>query len=86
MRGVFTLVVDIVFVIHLCEELHRPSDLPCIVLVDNQSVIDLLSRPAGLTRVRRCKHFLMLVDWVREQVCNGYCEIVKVDTADNVAK
>ena len=85
MRGVYTLVVDIIYVIHLCEELHRPLDLPCIVLVDNQPVIDLVAQPSGQTRIRRCKHFLMLVDWVREQVCAGYCELVKVATEDNLA-
>jgi len=85
MRGVYSLVIDIVFVVHLCEELSRPLDLPCIVLVDNQPVLDLLSQPAGLTRIRRCKHFLMLVDWVREQVSQGYLEVLKVATLDNVA-
>ena len=85
LRGLYTLVIDLVFVIHLCDELFRPLDLPSIVFVDNQPVIDLVSQPSGQTKVRRCKHFLMLVDWVREQVLAGYLELVKVPTKENVA-
>ena len=85
MRGLYSLVIDIVFLVHLCEELCRPVELPCIALVDNQPVIDLVSQPSGQTKVKRCKHFLMLVDWIREQVIHGYVELVKVPTGDNVA-
>jgi hypothetical protein len=85
MRGLYTLVIDIVYLVHLCDELHRPLSLPCIALVDNQPVIDLVSQPSGQTRVKRCKHFLMLVDWIREQVIAGYIELSKVATEHNVA-
>jgi Reverse transcriptase (RNA-dependent DNA polymerase) len=85
MRGLYSPVVDIVYLVHLCDELHRPLELPCIALVDNQPVIDLVSQPSGQVRVKRCKHFLMLVDWVREQVIAGYLELVKVATEANVA-
>jgi len=85
MRGLYSLVIDIVFLVHLCEELCRPLELPCIALVDNQPVIDLVSQPSGQTKVKRCKHFLMLVDWIREQVIHGYVELEKVATVDNVA-
>jgi hypothetical protein len=85
MRGLYTLVIDIVYLVHLCDELHRPLSMPCIALVDNQPVIDLVSQPSGQTRVKRCKHFLMLVDWIREQVIAGYIELKKVATEHNVA-
>ena len=85
MRGLYSLVVDIIYLVHLCDELHRPLELPCVALVDNQPVIDLVSQPSGQVRVKRCKHFLMLVDWVREQVIAGYLELVKVATEANVA-
>ena len=85
MRGLYSLVVDIVYLVHLCDELSRPLTLPCIALVDNQPVIDLVSQPSGQTRVKRCKHFLMLVDWIREQVIAGYLKLTKVATAENVA-
>ena len=85
MRGLYSLVVDIIYLVHLCDELHRPLELPCVALVDNQPVIDLVSQPSGSVRVKRCKHFLILVDWVREQVIAGYLELVKVATEANVA-
>jgi hypothetical protein len=36
MRALFSLVVDLIFVVNLCEELGRPLEMPCIVLEDNQ--------------------------------------------------
>jgi hypothetical protein len=83
MRALYSLVVDIIFVVHLCSELGRSIELPCVVLEDNQPVIDLTSELAG--RVKRCKHFLMLVDFIKEQVEHGLIALEKVDTKLNVA-
>jgi hypothetical protein len=83
MRAFYSLVVDIVYLINLCDELQRPLDLPCVVMVDNQPIIDLATAPSA--RSRRCKHFLMLIDWVREQVIAGYVNLQKVPTDSNVA-
>ena len=41
MRALFTLVLDIIFTVYLCEEIGRPIALPAIVFEDNQPVIDL---------------------------------------------
>jgi hypothetical protein len=54
-----------------------------VVLEDNQPVIDVTSELAG--RVKRCKHFLMLVNFVKEQVESGLIQLEKVDTKLNVA-
>jgi hypothetical protein len=83
MRALYSLVVDIIYVVYLCEELGRPLELPCVVLEDNQPVIDVTSELAG--RVKRCKHFLMLVNFVKEQVESGLIQLEKVDTKLNVA-
>jgi hypothetical protein len=83
LRALYTLTVDIVYLVHLCEELQRPIDLPAIVMVDNQPIIDLVT--TAYVRSKRCKHFLMLVQWVREKVEHGYLELCKVPTVDNVA-
>jgi hypothetical protein len=83
MRALYSLVVDIIFVIHLCEELGRPIRLPAIILEDNQPVIDVTTDING--RIKRCKHFLMLINYVKEQIVIGLIQIVKVPTADNVA-
>jgi hypothetical protein len=58
MRALYSCVVDIIFVIHLCAELGRPLALPCVIMQENQPVLDLTT--ADVTaRVKRCKHFLM---------------------------
>jgi hypothetical protein len=51
---------------------------------DNQPVLDLTL--ADVTaRVKRCKHFLMLISFIKEQVVSGLIHLKKVDTRDNVA-
>jgi hypothetical protein len=83
MRALYSLIIDIVYVIHLLNELGRPLDLPCIVLEDNQPVIELTKDVS--TRTAKCKHFLMLVNYVREQILHGLIKLEKCPTADNTA-
>jgi hypothetical protein len=83
LRALYSLCVDIIYVIHLCNELHRPLTLPCIVMEDNQPVIDVTAQIS--TRAKRCKHFLMLVSFIREQVENGLIELLKVNSKENIA-
>ena len=47
MRALFTLVLDIIFTVHLCEEIGRPIALPAIVFEDNQPVTDLSKTLGG---------------------------------------
>jgi hypothetical protein len=82
-RALYQLVLDIIYVIHLCEELGRPITLPAIVMEDNQPVIDLTKD--FITHSKKCKHFNMLVNYIREQVAAGLISIHKVPTEDNVA-
>lgn len=83
MRALYQLVLEILFVVYLCEELGRPVSLPAIVMEDNQPVIDL---SADLSkRTKKCKHFMMLINFVREQVEAGLIAIHKVPTEDNLA-
>jgi len=83
MRALYALTVDLIYLVHLCVELGRPVMLPCIVFEDNQPTIDLLKEPTG--RTKRCKHFLMLISYIREQVLAGYLSLVKVPTTENIA-
>ena len=83
MRALYQLVLDIIFLIHLCEELGRPITLPAIVLEDNQPVIDLSKELTK--RSKKCKHFLMLINFIREQIQQGLIELQKVPTEDNLA-
>jgi KUP system potassium uptake protein len=83
MRALYTCVIDIIFVLHLCDELHRPVSKPAIIMEDNQPVIDLTEDFSA--RSKRCKHFLMLVNYIKEQVSAGLVEIQKVPTSKNIA-
>jgi hypothetical protein len=83
MRALYTCVIDIIFVLHLCDELHRPVHKPAIVMEDNQPVIDLTQDFSA--RSKRCKHFLMLVHYIKEQVAAGLIELEKVHTSKNIA-
>ena len=83
MRALYQLVLEIVYVVTLCAEMGRPISLPAIVLEDNQPVIDL-SKDFN-RRSKKCKHFLMLVNYIREQVLTGLISISKVRTEDNLA-
>lgn len=76
MRALYQLSQEIVYVVALCDELHRPISLPAIVMEDNQPVIDLSGPHSG--RTKKCKHFLMLINYIRERVDEGLFELRKV--------
>jgi hypothetical protein len=69
--------------VHLCEEVGHPIDLPAIVFEDNQPVIVLTKTLSG--KVTRSKHFLMLIEFVKEQVAEGLIKLRKKPTESNVA-
>ena len=82
-RALYVLIQDVVYVHHLCEELRRPLLLPAVVLEDNQPLIDLSAEFSG--KSKRCKHFLMLVHYIREKVEEGLIRIAKIPSKDNWA-
>jgi hypothetical protein len=82
-RALHTLLIDLIFVINLCRELGRPVQLPAVILEDNRPAIEL-TRDIN-SRTKRCKHFLMLINFIREHVESGLIALEKVDTKDNVA-
>jgi histone deacetylase 1/2 len=82
-RALYQLILDVIFVINLCDELGRPVELPAVIMEDNQPAIDLSESLSS--RVKKCKHFLMLVNFIREQVAAGLVDIQKVPTEDNIA-
>jgi hypothetical protein len=61
----------------------RPISLPAIIFEDNQPVIDLTTTLSS--KVTRSKHFLMLIEFVREQVMDGLIELRKISTEANIA-
>jgi hypothetical protein len=82
-RALYTLTLDIIYIVHLCEEVGRPIDLPAIVFEDNQPVIDLTKTLSS--KDTQSKHFLMLIEFFREQVMEGLIELRKIPTKSNVA-
>jgi hypothetical protein len=82
-RALHTLLVDLIFIINLCRELDRPVKLPAVILEDNRPTIEL-TRDIN-SRTKRCKHFLMLINFIREHVESGLIALEKVDTKDNIA-
>jgi hypothetical protein len=83
MRALYTLIIDILFVIGLCNDLARPITLPAIIMEDNQPVIDITSDLSA--RSKKCKHFLMLIHYIKEQIEAGLVELNKVNTLGNRA-
>jgi hypothetical protein len=69
--------------VHLYEEVGHPINLPAIIFEDNQPVIDLTKMLHG--KVTRSKHFLMPIEFIREQVLEGLIEMKKIPTEMNVA-
>jgi hypothetical protein len=84
MRALYSLTQEIVYIVHLCAEMGRPLTLPAIVMEDNQPVIDLVSQTMSKLS-KKCKHFLMLVNYVRELVTDGLISLQKVHTDLNLA-
>lgn len=82
-RALYCLVQEIVYIFNLCREINRPIHLPAIVLEDNQPVIDLSAEFSG--KSKRCKHFLMLINYIREHVKEGIISIGKIPSAGNWA-
>jgi hypothetical protein len=83
MRALYTLVKDIIFVILLCEDLGIELQLPAIIMEDNSATIQIAQGESAY--LKKCKHFLMLINYVREQVERGIIHVVKVSTNRNVA-
>ena len=75
--------MDIIFIVELCKELGREIKLPAIVFEDNGAVI-ALSREMT-SRAKRCKHFLMIVNWIREFVEAGLIELRQIPDEANDA-
>ena len=82
-RALYDLTINLVFIINLFKEMHRPIDLPAILYEDNQPAIDLVTNSTG--RIGKSKHFLMLINFIREQVTSGLIKMEKVGTTDNIS-
>ena len=76
-KALYQLSVDILYLI------QRPISLPAVVMEDNNPTVQLSSSLSS--RIKRSKHFLMLINFIRQQVTLGLIEVSKVASADNIA-
>ena len=83
MRSLYELTVTLIFVTHLLQEIGRPAELPIIVFEDNQPVLDLTDELSN--GAKRSKHFIMLTNFIKEQVESGLIQLSKVGTKENLA-
>ena len=83
MRALYTLVKDIIFVILICEDLDVNLQLPAIIMEDNSATLQIAKGEAAY--LKKCKLFLMLINYVREQVEQGLIAMVKIHTDKNTA-
>ena len=82
-KALYQLATDLIYVINLCDEIKRPIELPAVVFEDNNPTVQVSSSISS--RIKRSKHFLMLINFIRHQVTLGLIEVRKVATSDNVA-
>ena len=82
-KALYQLTTDLIFLIDLSDEIGRSIDLPAVIFEDNNPTVQVTSSLSA--RIKRSKHFLMLINFIRHQVTLGLVEIRKVATQDNVA-
>jgi hypothetical protein len=83
MRAIFTLVKDILYILCVCLELRIDLTMPAIIMEDNSAVITVTTDESAY--MKKCKHFLMLINYVREQVDLGIIKIFKIPGTENMA-
>ena len=75
-RAIFTLAKDLNFIIALCQELRIPLELPAIVMEDNSAVVTMSNNDTAYAK--KYKHFLMVINYVKEQIALGQIEARKI--------
>ena len=83
MRAIFTLVKDIIYVLSVCLELSINLIMPAIIMEDNSAVITVTTDESAY--MKKCKLFLMLINYVREQVDLGLIKILKISGTQNMS-
>ncbi len=82
-RALYTLLQDIIYIISICNELRINLKLPVQVFEDNYPVVQLTNNLAP--KAKKCKHFLMLLNFIKEQIDEGIIEVKHIDTDENIA-
>jgi hypothetical protein len=82
-RALYTLVQDIIFIITLCQEISFPIKIPALIFIDNYPLYQLSNELAS--GMKKCKHFIMLIAYIKEQVEQHFISVNKISTHDNPA-
>jgi hypothetical protein len=82
MRSLFAVVKDIVFLIGLSEKLGFTVIKPVNVYKDNKTCVILSNQKFGSNK--KVRHFIMLVEYCRQQVYLGKMKISHIDTEENI--
>jgi len=83
MRAIYTLVKDLLFIIYICHELRVELQLPALIFEDNSAVVTVTTEENAYAK--KCKHFLMVINYVREQINLGLIKIDKIAGTKNNA-
>ena len=76
MRALYTLVKDILFIIHICSKLNIPLTIPALIMEDNSAVVKIFNEKSAY--LKKSKHFIMVVNYVRAQLKLGLSQVSKI--------
>ncbi len=76
MRALYTLVKDILFIIYICSEVNISLLLPAVIMEDNSAAVTISNEESAY--LKKCKHFIMVVNYVREQLELGLIQVLKI--------
>jgi hypothetical protein len=82
-RAVYYLIQTLINIYVILIELKLPILLPIIVFEDNEALI--YSTTNITAKNKKCRHFIMLVNYIKEQVQHGLIQFYKVPTENNTA-
>ena len=72
----YGLAKELNFLITLFQELQKPLELPAIIIKDNSAVVTLANNDSDYTK--KCKLFLMVLNYIKEQIALGQIEARKI--------
>ena len=74
--SLYTLVKDILFIIYICSEVNISLWLPAVIMEGNSAVVTISNEESAY--LKECKHFIMVVNYVREQLELGLIQVLKI--------
>jgi hypothetical protein len=76
MRALYTLVKNILFIIYICSEVNISLLLPAVIMEVNSAVVTISNEESAY--LKKCKHFIMVMNYVREQLELGLIQVRKI--------